>query len=361
MAFSRSSWKRSSLGMNHLMTLSMFMGAPGAAGDATRWPTGVLPRAVRLRPSDCGLPTLPDSRDARSGRERFLDIDRTSAYGASGPCPPDSKSRSSATSSASASRCWRCPPSRSGRCGTASRPSPTATASWPTRSSCATSTSTRRRRRSTGSASSSWSGSSPSAMHLRLAYSTIKINLELERVGDYAESIARQLLRLSSLPAARPASASGSSRWPTSRSRCSTTRSRPSCARTPTLAQGRHRAWSRRSTRSSASSTPSSSRRCASRRIAARDAGAARQHRAALRARGRPGPQRVHGDALHVHGRVRQAPRGRDLPRPLRRRAQRLPQPDGRGDRAVARPAQVHLLERRPRPAARSTRGPSPS
>jgi phosphate transport system protein len=40
----------------------------------------------------------------------------------------------------------------------------------------------------------------PVGVHLRLAYSTIKINLELERVGDYAESVARQLLRLSSLP-----------------------------------------------------------------------------------------------------------------------------------------------------------------
>jgi phosphate transport system protein len=37
----------------------------------------------------------------------------------------------------------------------------------------------------------------PVAGTLRFVYSTIKINLELERVGDYAESIARQLLRLS--------------------------------------------------------------------------------------------------------------------------------------------------------------------
>lgn len=36
----------------------------------------------------------------------------------------------------------------------------------------------------------------PVAGPLRLVYSTIKINLELERVGDYAESIARQFLRL---------------------------------------------------------------------------------------------------------------------------------------------------------------------
>ncbi len=40
----------------------------------------------------------------------------------------------------------------------------------------------------------------PVGAHLRLAYSAIKINLEMERVGDYAESVARQLLRLSSLP-----------------------------------------------------------------------------------------------------------------------------------------------------------------
>lgn len=36
----------------------------------------------------------------------------------------------------------------------------------------------------------------PVAGHLRFAYSAIKINADLERVGDYAESIARQILRL---------------------------------------------------------------------------------------------------------------------------------------------------------------------
>jgi len=41
----------------------------------------------------------------------------------------------------------------------------------------------------------------PVAGHLRFAYATIKINAELERVGDYAESIARQVLKLVSLPA----------------------------------------------------------------------------------------------------------------------------------------------------------------
>lgn len=36
----------------------------------------------------------------------------------------------------------------------------------------------------------------PVAGHLRFAYAAIKLNLELERIGDYAESIARQTLRL---------------------------------------------------------------------------------------------------------------------------------------------------------------------
>ena len=35
----------------------------------------------------------------------------------------------------------------------------------------------------------------PVALPLRFAYSTIKINLEIERIGDYAESIARQWLK----------------------------------------------------------------------------------------------------------------------------------------------------------------------
>ncbi|HTD66345.1 MAG TPA: phosphate signaling complex protein PhoU [Candidatus Limnocylindria bacterium] len=39
----------------------------------------------------------------------------------------------------------------------------------------------------------------PAAVHLRFAYATIKINLELERIGDYAESIARQVLKVSAL------------------------------------------------------------------------------------------------------------------------------------------------------------------
>jgi hypothetical protein len=38
----------------------------------------------------------------------------------------------------------------------------------------------------------------PVAGHLRMAYATIKINLELERIGDYVESVARQVLKVSS-------------------------------------------------------------------------------------------------------------------------------------------------------------------
>jgi len=44
----------------------------------------------------------------------------------------------------------------------------------------------------------------PVAGHLRFVYSASKIVSELERVGDYAESIARQVLLLSSLPSEVP-------------------------------------------------------------------------------------------------------------------------------------------------------------
>jgi phosphate transport system protein len=40
----------------------------------------------------------------------------------------------------------------------------------------------------------------PVAGPMRFAYSTIKINLEIERVGDYAESIARHILKLKDKP-----------------------------------------------------------------------------------------------------------------------------------------------------------------
>ncbi len=40
----------------------------------------------------------------------------------------------------------------------------------------------------------------PAAAHLRFVYSTSKIINQLERVGDYAESIARQVLLISSIP-----------------------------------------------------------------------------------------------------------------------------------------------------------------
>ena len=39
----------------------------------------------------------------------------------------------------------------------------------------------------------------PVGAHLRFAYATIKINQELERIGDYAESIVRQVLKISSI------------------------------------------------------------------------------------------------------------------------------------------------------------------
>lgn len=40
----------------------------------------------------------------------------------------------------------------------------------------------------------------PVGAALRFAYSTIKLNMEIERVGDYAESIARNLFKIQTLP-----------------------------------------------------------------------------------------------------------------------------------------------------------------
>jgi phosphate transport system protein len=44
----------------------------------------------------------------------------------------------------------------------------------------------------------------PAGGPLRMAYATIRINLELERIGDYAESIARQILKLIAMNVAFP-------------------------------------------------------------------------------------------------------------------------------------------------------------
>ncbi|HXG47374.1 MAG TPA: phosphate signaling complex protein PhoU [Methylomirabilota bacterium] len=44
----------------------------------------------------------------------------------------------------------------------------------------------------------------PVAKHLRFAYVTIKINQEIERVGDYAESIARQIIKLAKIDCTIP-------------------------------------------------------------------------------------------------------------------------------------------------------------
>lgn len=45
----------------------------------------------------------------------------------------------------------------------------------------------------------------PAGAPLRMAYSTIRINLQLEQVGDYAESIARQVIKLMRCGASVPA------------------------------------------------------------------------------------------------------------------------------------------------------------
>jgi len=44
----------------------------------------------------------------------------------------------------------------------------------------------------------------PAGKHLRFAYVALRINLELERIGDYAESIARQIVKLSNIEMTLP-------------------------------------------------------------------------------------------------------------------------------------------------------------
>jgi phosphate transport system protein len=46
----------------------------------------------------------------------------------------------------------------------------------------------------------------PAGAHLRFAYSALQINFELERIGDYAESIARQVIKLIDLRCRLPVS-----------------------------------------------------------------------------------------------------------------------------------------------------------
>lgn len=47
----------------------------------------------------------------------------------------------------------------------------------------------------------------PAGKHLRFAAALIKVNLELERVGDYAKSIAKQVIKLSTVDGSLPVSA----------------------------------------------------------------------------------------------------------------------------------------------------------
>ena len=159
---------------------------------------------------------------------------------------------------------------------------------------------------------------------------------------------------------ARPHPRADRARWPTSRSRCSTTRSTPSSARTPRWPRGS--SWSSRPwTPSSASSTPTSSRRSSEKVVQPEmleplvNIGR-RFERVADQARN------VCMETLYMcTGEYAKHPGAETFRILFVGRAQRLPQPDGGGDRPVARPAEVHLLERRARPAARSTPGPSPS
>ena len=196
-------------------------------------------------------------------------------------------------------------------------------------------------------------------MPLRLAYSTIKINLELERVGDYAESVARQLLRLSSLPPPAPI-----------RERIVEMANlaipmlhdaiEAFVSQDPTLAKGVimvEPAVDALLGKLNTDLLEALQQKLVQPEMLEPLVNIGRRfERVADQARN------VCMETLYMcTGEYAKHPGAETFRILFVGRAQRLPQPDGGGDRPVARPAEVHLLERRGRPAARSTPGPSPS
>ena len=92
----------------------------------------------------------------------------------------------------------------------------------------------------------------PVAGHLRFIFTTIQINKELERIGDYAESVARQVLAISELEP-QPPQALFIELGELS-IRMLGRRFRPSCKRTPIWRCARW-SWRNRRTRCATAST----------------------------------------------------------------------------------------------------------
>ena len=160
----------------------------------------------------------------------------------------------------------------------------------------------------------------PVAGHLRFVFTAIQINQELERIGDYAESIARQVLAVSTLEPQPPYAMFvelGESVGPT----CCGTPSSPSCkgcrsgARTMVIEERAN------TLRNSINAELAELSRKS--QLPGGGPDPADDHRAALRARVRPGQEPLRGSALHVHRRVRQAQGGGGLPHPVPRLRQR--------------------------------------
>ena len=198
----------------------------------------------------------------------------------------------------------------------------------------------------------------PAAGHLRFVYSASKIVGELERVGDYAESIARQVLLLSSLPYDVPTdrfSEIANLAIPMLHNavRAFVDRNadlaRTTMASEPRVNQVRDAInaelveWREQGTLPLEALPP-------------HDHGGA-----PLRARVGPGDEHLRGGAVLRDRRVPAAPAPGGIPRPVRGRGQRVPEPDGRGDRQPAGREAVLVRQRRHHGGRRrSADGPVP-
>ena len=170
----------------------------------------------------------------------------------------------------------------------------------------------------------------PAAAHLRFVYSASKIVNELERVGDYAESIARQVLLISSLPFDVPTDRFNEIANLAIPMLHNAVRAfvdkNPDLARTTMASRAAGQPGARHPQRRSGGVAPGGP--------AAAGGASPLDHRGApVRTGLGPGHEHLRGGAVLRDRRVPAAPAARRVPGAVRGRDQRVPEPDGRGHR----------------------------
>ena len=154
----------------------------------------------------------------------------------------------------------------------------------------------------------------PAAGHLRFVFTAIQINKELERIGDYAESVARQVLAISGLEPQPPHALFielGELSIRMLREAVQAFLQKDADLARRTMAMEEQANMLRNSINAELMEL--------SRKEPALGGGvdAADDHCAPVRARVRPGQKPVRGGALHVHRRIRQAQGRGHLPHPV--------------------------------------------